>query len=129
VQNSADWFKNAGKGEFVYTNYEARPCELRDYADGEKKEELYRVWDGFFTLCPEWKNAANETLSLLGDPAAMISKAILFDVRKCEGALYDNTTGEGCAADRDEWLRDIQVDLWVVNKKMNFTDRIGEPSF
>lgn len=73
VQNSADWFKNAGKGEFVYTNYEARPCELRDYADGDKREELYHVWDGFFTLCPEWKNTANETLSLLGDPAAMIS--------------------------------------------------------
>ena len=129
MQNSADWYKNAGNGEFILTDYEARPCELKDYAEGDNRQELYEVWNGFFTLCPEWDSKENGKLSLLGDPAAMVSKAILIDVRECEGPDYDPATGVGCAPDKKEWLRDIQADVWIVNKKMNFTDRIGEPSF
>ena len=50
----------------------------------------------------------------------MRSKEIVFDIEKCS---------ENCAADLDEFIADIQVDNWIVNKKMNFTDRVAEPTF
>jgi hypothetical protein len=60
-------------------------------------------------------------LRLLGDPAAMEANAILFDVRRC--------MGEGCAPDLENFIKDIQIDSWIVFKKMNFTDRLAEPTF
>lgn len=62
-----------------------------------------------------------EPLRLLGDPAAMIAKSMLFDIRLCDG--------DSCAPDMVDWVQDIQIDTWVVYKKMNFTDRLAEPTF
>lgn len=51
---------------------------------------------------------------MLGEPASMIAKNLVFDVVKCT---------ENCAADVDDFISEIQIDNWIVNKKMNFTDR------
>ena len=75
-------------------------------------------------LCPDKDEAAAQGVSdlrLLGDPAAMEANSILFDVRRCQG--------EGCAPDLEDFIKDIQIDSWIVYKKMNFTDRQAEPTF
>ena len=66
---------------------------------------------------------------LKGDPAAMQSKAVLFNVDKCDSDKRQKEGKSACANDLSTYVKDIMVDNWVMYKKMNFTDKLGEPNF
>jgi hypothetical protein len=112
-------------GRFTFSDYPTRRCVPDDFVGLDyQKEEAHAIWNGIMILCPDKDEAAAQglpELSLLGDPAAMEANAILFDVRRC--------MGEGCAPDLENYIKDIQIDSWIVFKKMNFTDRLAEPTF
>ena len=57
----------------------------------------------------------------------MISKSIYFNIDKCDNK---NRVGKKqCNSNINGFVKDISVDTWVMQRKMNFTDKIGEPSF
>lgn len=129
VQEHIDWYKNAGNGEKTYTSFGAHMCELDDFIKGEKQKELFDTWFGFYFICPNKFDADGNELTLLGDPAAMVTKSIHFDLRRCDSVAADPATECESKEAIDAYIADIQMDNWVVNKRMNFTDRIAEPSF
>ena len=59
-------------------------------------------------VCPDFK--AGEGMVFEGTPATMVSTNLIIDFEKC------TDPGKGCVADaeRDEWLKDVQVSTWVM---------------
>ena len=60
----------------------------------------------------------------------MVSKNIQMNVEWCN-KTDERFKGKSCkeADEIKDFIYDMQVETWVVHKKMNFTDKLGEPSF
>ena len=62
----------------------------------------------------------------------MVSKNIQFNVEWCNSAdENERFKGKTCKEPGPikDYIYDMQVETWVVHKKMNFSDKLGEPSF
>ena len=68
----------------------------------------------------------NLPMQMLGDPGAMVSKHIQFNVEWCDKSSR-RFDGKNCK-EKDQikdFIYDMGIETWVVNKKMNFTDKLG----
>ena len=104
--------------EFKELRYPVRRCHQNDFGSSTKAKELFESWNGFILVCPDLKK--EDRLKFEGDLAAMVSKSI--------GVKFEMCTGEKCANDKVEWLKDVQIDTWVVEEMIDYLKYEGRPT-
>lgn len=65
---------------------------------------IFETWDGYVLACPDLKD--DENLYFEGDVSSMFSRSI--------GVKFEKCHGDGCKNNIDDWLMDVQVDMWVI---------------
>ena len=46
--------KNDGLNRFIYKNISARNCTLEDFGDDQESIDIFRSWDGYSMVCPDF---------------------------------------------------------------------------
>lgn len=61
----------------------------------------------------------------------MESKSVIFNIEKCNSTRNKELNLPPCKTDDEiaNYVRDVELDTWVTFRKMNFSDKIGEPNF
>ena len=79
-------------------------------------------------MCPDVND--KNMLQIDGEPSAMESKSVIFNIQKCNSTRNKELNLTECKGDPEisTYVRDVMVETWGTFRKMNFTDKIGEPN-
>ena len=125
-QSRDDWYKPHFEGRYNFTDYPVRRCLQEDFGSDERSVKLFETWNGITILCPHAEDLGN--FYLHGDLASMIVDHIQFNIKKCVQSER-NEEQLPCKSDEEirEFIKDIQVDAWIMQKSVNFEIHGEEP--
>ena len=106
------------KMEFTESRVNVHECKEEDFGNTTKSKELFDSWKGFYLACPDLD--ADNPLILRGDPSAMESKVL--------GVKFEICNSDDCASDKLEWLKDLQIDTWVLEEMIDYLKYEGRPT-
>lgn len=77
----------------------------------------FESWAGFSLICPQ-----SVDFKIKGDPSSMISNKMVIQIKKCNNETLEEGE-ERCAPIEviDEYVRDINVDTWVLHENVDFS--------
>ena len=113
IQENNDWYKM----EFTQKRYPVKVCQETDFGDSEKAKEIYATWAGFILVCPDIDDP--NALSFQNTAADMISRSVTVEFNMCQ---------KNCADNMKNWLNDVQVDLMVLENRINYLDYVDRPT-
>lgn len=122
---------------YTSIEYPAKRCTLEDFTKFDKKadeprrkdadtlEDLFNTWKGYTIFCPDIPLERDE-IKLSGHRGSMVSKHMQFNVRMC-----NQSDNKNCEIDQKirEYVKDLQVDTWIINEVIDFTNLEGRPTF
>lgn len=121
-QMQEDW--NTGK--VTFSNHSARRCEPKDFGDDEQSKHLYDLWisDAYYfdIFCPD---LFSKDLTFYSEEGENLVQSMIFQIEKCQPER--NPPGF-CKSDAEieEYIRDLQVQLFVVEQSHDLQKRHGE---
>ena len=83
-------------------------------------------------ICPDWDDIGSNGFALKGTRSSLMQKRIEFQVLRCSmsSELRNNDDPECEEPDTiDEYISDLEVETWVLNRQIDFTIYEGEPAF
>ena len=86
---------------------------------------MYETWKGYTIICPD----KEEFIELRGDSSSMYLSAMTFKISKC---LPEDREGKTpCKTDPEinEFLKDMQVDMWSLNENIDWSMYHAKPVF
>ena len=103
--------------EFETLRYPVKQCQEKDFGDSDKAKELFASWAGFILVCPDIDDP--NALSFQNTAADMISRSVTVEFNYCT---------QNCSENMKSWLNDVQVDLMVIEDRINYGDYTGRPT-
>ena len=114
IQYSDDFEKK----EYNETRYPVRACREEDFGDTDYARRMFDTWKGYVLACPDLKNGTE--LWFMGDQSSLQSKYV--------GVKFERCSGDDCNDDIDDWLVDVQVDMWIIEDLIDQLKYEGRPT-
>ena len=108
------------KEEYNETRFGVRKCTQDDFGDSEYSKELFKFWEESEEIlaCPDIDK--DSYLTFMGTHYSAIKQYI--------GVKFEKCRGNNCKYGMDEWLRNVQIDQWVIEEMIDQTKYIGRPT-
>lgn len=69
---------------------------------------MFESWKGYVLACPDKNDLSN---ILFDQSSSKNSQSLSIKFEKCQG--------NGCKQDIDTWLKNFQVDMWIIEEKFD----------
>ena len=129
VNQFVDWTKPADAGRYTNKYFKARPCEQKDFGTTPDSVDIFHTWDGFTIVCPEIEDGDGFTIK--GDLGSMLSKKMNMVVERCNNTARLELGLSECynKTEIEEYIEDLQVDVWTQFEKINYQEYEGKPIY
>ena len=115
--------------------YPWKLCTAQDFEAIDKREKdgksgavsavnLFETWDGYTLICPDYSD--DDPIHLSGDRGSSFSNHMQLNIRMCNKTKNENCKDESIVK---EYVKDLQVDTWIAEEKMDFMNFDGRPTY
>lgn len=114
----------------------ARACTLEDFGTHPEGAKVYKEWNGYSMICPDFTNfdikktrLDSQTWLLRGSMSSFRISRGEFVIERCQEKYLNK--GEKCEKHENinTFLSDLQADTWIFQEKIDYLKYFEKPIF